>query len=346
MAGTHERPYHARVRTLTVLALAAVLVVAPATVSADSRPTTDLASVAAAPMLQASPAASPGGASPAPELSPVPSPVVSPVPSIDPCASPIPDESPAASAAPSAIPSAAPAPSAAPSPAPSVAHASAVPVSPAASAAPTIVPCPAASPDPTDEPGVGFQPGKVKLDLVKIADGLDQPTYVTGTQDGTGRLFVTERTGRVLILDPTTGKIKPFLDIRDRVDGSFGERGLHAIAPDPHYAKNGYVYVHYNSANGDTNVVRFTGKPGAGPAKTSTAKQILRFTQPFENHNGGWLGFGPDGRLYLALGDGGGNSPGDPLGNGQDRGQPLAKILRVDPATGRYSTYAWGLRNP
>ena len=114
----------------------------------------------------------------------------------------------------------------------------------------------------------------------------------------------------------------------------------------PNYAKNGHFYVHYNSPDGDTNVVRYTGKPGDGQVRTGTAKQLLRVNQPFENHNGGWLGFGPDERLYLALGDGGGNSPGDPLGNGQKRNQPLAKILRMDPDNGRYTTYAWGLRNP
>jgi len=188
-------------------------------------------------------------------------------------------------------------------------------------------------------------PGRVKVTLDKIADNLELPVYVTGTGDGSGDLFVVLRAGEVRILDPKTGKTRRFLDIRDRVD-TLNERGLHAIALDPKYAKNGQFYVHYNSADGDTNVVRFTGTPGDGQVKTGTAKQIVRFNQPFENHNGGWLGFGPDDGLYLALGDGGGNSPGDPLGNGQDRKQPLAKILRIDPDNGRYTTYAWGLRNP
>jgi glucose/arabinose dehydrogenase len=318
-------------RTITTLALTAALVVgaAAAVAAAPSTP------VAVA-MLQASPSVSP-----APSTAPSGLPAVSPAPSIDPCPSPVPSPSadPSVLPAASALPSS-PAASAAPAVSPSSVPASLVPASPDPSAAPTIDPC--ASPEPT---GRGFRPGRVRLDLEKVVDGLSQPVYVTGTGDGSGDLFVVLREGEVRILDPRTGRLRRFLDIRDRVD-TLNERGLHAIALDPRYARNGHFYVHYNGPDGDTQVVRFTGKPGDGQVRVGTAKRILRFNQPFENHNGGWLGFGPDDRLYLALGDGGGNAPGDPLGNGQDRGQPLAKILRVDPDTGRYTTYAWGLRNP
>ncbi len=315
-------------RTITSLALAALLVVGAASVSAEG-PSTQPADAQA--LLQASP-------SPVPSLLSLASPPASAVPSVDPCASPHPTLSPEPGA--SVVP-VSPAASVAPaSPSPSVAAASIAPGSPAPSAVPSFDPC--ASPEPT-EGREGFVPGRVKVTLDKIADDLDLPTYVTGTGDG--RLFVTLREGQVLILDPETGRTKRFLDIRDRVD-TFGERGLHAIALDPGYARNGRFYVHYNSADGDTNIVRFTGKPGDGPVKKSSAKTILRLNQPYENHNGGWIGFGPDRKLYVALGDGGGNDPGDPLGNGQDKGQPLAKILRVDPQSRRYSTYAWGLRNP
>ena len=320
-------------RTMISLALAAVLVVGAGSVSAESpSSTTPIAGTPAA-LLQASPSA-------APSVAPEASPLASPAPTVDPCASPVPALSPdpLASAAPSVAP-ASPVASAPPSPAPSAAPASVVPGSPVPSVEPTIDPC---GPQATEGPE-GFVPGKVKVTLDKIADGFALPTYVTGTGDG--RLFVTLRDGQVLILDPKTGKTKKFLDIRSQVD-TFGERGLHAIAIDPNYAKNGHVYVHFNSADGDTRVVRYTGKPGDGQVRTGTAKQLLRVNQPYENHNGGWLGFGPDEMLYLALGDGGGNSPGDPLGNGQDRKQPLAKILRMDPDNGRYTTYAWGLRNP
>lgn len=322
------RPTMPAMRTITSLALAAVLVVGAASVSAES-PSSQPTGAAQA-MLQASPSA-------VPSLDPAASPLPSVAPSVDPCASPEPEASPEPGA--SVVPSVEPVPSVAPSAAPSAEPSVDPAASPLPSAEPTIDPC---GPQPTEGPE-GFVPGKVKVTLDKIADGLSLPTYVTGTGDG--RLFVTLREGQVLILDPETGKTKRFLDIRDRVD-TLNERGLHAIAIDPDYAKNGRFYVHYNSADGDTNVVRFTGKPGDGQVDTSTAKSIVRFNQPYENHNGGWLGFGPDEKLYLALGDGGGNSPGDPLGNGQDRGQPLAKILRIDPASGKDSTYAWGLRNP
>ena len=327
------RPYHAPVRTITTLALAAILVAGATSALAESQPL---------PMLQASPSPLAADASPVPSV----------FPSVDPCATPLPSPAPSIDPFASAAPEASPAPSAAPSPAPSVVSAapSVVPGSPAPSVEPTLDPCstpePSTGPQATEGPD-GFAPGKVKLTLDKIADGLELPVYVTGTGDGSGDLFVVQRKGEIRILDPKTGKSKLFLDIRDRVDGTlFGERGLHAIALDPKYAKNGHFYVHYNSTNGDTNLVRFTGKPGDGQVSTRTAKQILRFKQPYENHNGGWIGFGPDGKLYLALGDGGGNTPGDPLGNGQDKSQPLAKILRVDPDTGHYTTYAWGLRNP
>ena len=307
--------------------LAAALVVGASSVSAESQPL---------PMLQASSSPAAVDTSPDPALSPAPS----AVPSVDPCASPAPSASPDPLASPAAsIVPASPATSLAPA-APSSAPASVDPaLSPAPSPVPTIDPC--ASPDPVAE----FQPSKGKLTLDTISTGLPTPIYLIGTGDGSGDLFVVLRAGEVRILDPKTGKTKRFLDIRDRVN-TVNERGLLAMALDPDYAKNGHFYVHYNSPAGDTNVVRYTGKPGDGPVRTGTAKQLLRVNQPFENHNGGWLGFGPDGRLYLGLGDGGGNSPGDPLGNGQKRNQPLAKILRVDPDNGRYTTYAWGLRNP
>jgi len=328
VAHARERAYHSPVRRITTLVLAAALVVGASSVSAESQPL---------PMLQASPSPAAVESSPDPALSPAPS----AVPSVDPCAVPVPSASPddpLPSPAASVLP-ASPAPSAPPA-APSAVPASVDPaLSPAPSAAPTIDPC--ASPTPV----AGFQPNRVRLTLDTIAEGLPTPVYVTGTGDGSGDLFVVLRAGEIRILDPKTGRTKRFLDISSRVD-TLNERGLHAMAIDPDYARNGHFYVHYNSADGDTNVVRYTGKPGDGQVQTGTAKQLLRVDQPFENHNGGWLGFGPDGRLYLGLGDGGGNSPGDPLGNGQKRNQPLAKILRMDPDNGRYTTYAWGLRNP
>src|SRR4029077_2813292 len=135
--------------------------------------------------------------------------------------------------------------------------------------------------------------------------------------------------GKILIFDPDKGTMKTFLDIRDRVD-TFNERGLHSIALHPDYAKNGRFFVYYNTSDGDTNIVEFRGKPDGGEVNPNGGRTLLGFSRPFSNHNGGWIGFGRDAYLYIASGDGGGDSPGDPYRNGQDKGDLLGSILRID----------------
>jgi cytochrome c(L) len=188
----------------------------------------------------------------------------------------------------------------------------------------------------------GKLPAAPKIALVKIADGFYDPTSVASANDGTGRIFVVERVGRVKIVD-RDGKVlpQPFLDLTKinplgtDVQTGFVEQGLYSIAFHPSFRQNGYFYVHYASLpfNGAGVVVRFQVDPRSPnvmtPERTNqTARVLLRMTRPYYNHNGGQIAFGPDGFLYIGSGDGGWE--GDPLLTGQDLGTLLGKILRID----------------
>lgn len=268
--------------------------------------------------------------------------------------------SPSVSPSPSVVPS----PTVAPSPSSPPPSASIEPTStsvPSASPAPSESVIPSA--EPTSEPRRGFAPARFQLRAERIADGLDAPVFLSGDGTGSGRLYIVERPGTIRIWEKGKVRAKPFLDIHSRVDTQ-GERGLHAVAFHPRYDRNGRLYVHYNDAAGRTHLVEFRVRDGASSVATSTARDILTLSQPEWNHNGGWIGFGPDGYLYVALGDGGGNSPGDPQRMGQRKSTLLAKVLRIDvDAKGRYGiprdnpyakgqrgfakeTWVWGLRNP
>ena len=191
----------------------------------------------------------------------------------------------------------------------------------------------------------GMLPGNPKIALVKIADGFNDPTNVANTGDGTGRLFVVERVGRIRIVGKD-GKVQkePFLDLTNinplgsDVQTGFVEQGLYAVAFHPKFKQNGYFYVHYSSLpfNGAGVVVRFQVDPAnpnvMTPERTNkTAKVILRMERPYYNHNGGQIEFGPDGYLYIASGDGGWE--GDPYGSGQDLTVLFGKMLRIDVNT-------------
>ncbi len=188
----------------------------------------------------------------------------------------------------------------------------------------------------------GDLPGNPKIALVKVADGFSDPTNVANAGDGSGRIFVVERIGRVRIVnkDGTVQK-EPFLDLTNinplgnDVQTGFVEQGLYSIAFHPNYKQNGYFYAHYASLpfNGDGVIVRFQVDPGSpdslSPKRTNeTAKVLMRIEQPYYNHNGGQIEFGPDGYLYIASGDGGWE--GDPYESGQDLTTRLAKIIRID----------------
>jgi glucose/arabinose dehydrogenase len=245
-----------------------------------------------------------------------------------------------------ASPSAAsPTPSAAPSATPSTAPALATPTAPS--------------------------PKKGSFKLTRIAFGLQSPVYVTGAGDGSGRLFTVEQAGEILILQNGALRPTPFLDIRSLV-ASGGERGLLSVAFHPQFKTNGVFVVDYTrasstlSAVGDTVIARFIAAPNANIVNPASGQILLVIKQPQPNHNGGLVKFGPDGLLYIGMGDGG--SSGDsgtghaPQGNGQSRTTLLGKMLRISVgATGPYSIpatnpnlgsgarreiWAYGLRNP
>ncbi len=160
--------------------------------------------------------------------------------------------------------------------------------------------------------------------------GLSQPVFVTG--DGAGRTYLVERTGRVLVIPSPGAAPEVFLDISDKTTTD-SERGLLGLAFPPAYAATGHLYVSYTDLSGNSRVSRFQRDPGNGNRALKASEQnLLTIAQPFANHNGGWVGFGPDGYLYAAFGDGG--SGGDPQGNAQNLATLLGKMLRLDVEAG------------
>ncbi len=166
------------------------------------------------------------------------------------------------------------------------------------------------------------------IGLEPVAEGLTQPLAVVDAGDGSGRLFVVEKPGTIRIVQDGAVLPEPFLDITDRVgDGGF-EQGLLGLAFAPNYADSGLFYVDYTDEGGNTMVSRFAVSEDPNVADPASEQAILRQEQPYPNHNGGQLAFGPDNYLYIGLGDGG--SGGDPQGNGQSLDTWLGKILRIE----------------
>lgn len=206
--------------------------------------------------------------------------------------------------------------------------------------------------------------------VTRVGAGFAQPLFVAPVPDGSGRVFVVEKAGRIRILNPATGAIAatPFLDVSAQISAD-GERGLLGLATAPDFAASGVFYVYLTNRDGDIELRRYRSAAGnrdvTDPA-SADALLTIEHSQ-FSNHNGGWIGFGPDNLLYLAVGDGGGS--GDPLGSGQNRNSLLGKILRIDvggdqfpadpsrdyliPQTNPFAggggapeVWAFGLRNP
>ncbi len=195
-----------------------------------------------------------------------------------------------------------------------------------------------------------------------LIKGLERPVWAGAPASAKGKLWVMEQAGTVWIIDLKTGERskKPFLNITDSVTRKSNEQGLLGLAFAPDYAKSGRFYVNYTELGGDTRIVRFVTKDGA-TTDASKGETILKIKQPFSNHNGGWLDFGPDGFLYIATGDGG--AANDPKNNAQDLSSHLGKLLRLDvsgskgyqiPADNAFAgkkgalpeIHAIGLRNP
>ena len=203
-----------------------------------------------------------------------------------------------------------------------------------------------------------YDPGVVDLELVPFVDGLEAPLLATHAGDGSGRVFVVEQVGRIRVVKDGELLDEPFLDISDRLV-SGGEQGLLGLAFHPDYRSNGRFFVNYTDEAGDTVVSRFRAQPNSDTA-TDSETVLLKIDQPYSNHNGGHLAFGPDGYLYIATGDGG--SGGDPHDNGQRLDTLLGKLLRIDvdrgqpyaipegnpfaDGGGEPEIWAYGLRNP
>jgi glucose/arabinose dehydrogenase len=249
----------------------------------------------------------------------------------------------------------APQPTAAPTvtlPAPVTATSSAPPpetASPQPSSTPTVSPYRSGFPDPG---GYTWSP---------VASGFDQPVDIQNAGDGSGRLFVVEKPGRIRILANWLTLPDPFLDLRGRVGAVGLEQGLLGLAFHPNFEQNGYFYVNYTDLNGNTVIARFqVSADDPNRADRQSELILLRVNQPFANHNGGGLAFGPDGYLYIGLGDGG--AAGDPAGNARNPQTLLGKMMRIDvdggqpyaiPASNPFAgggglpeIWAIGLRNP
>lgn len=208
--------------------------------------------------------------------------------------------------------------------------------------------------------GTSSQTDQISNSLIPFATGFNNPVCISHCNDS--RLFITEQPGYVRIVD-TAGNVsaQPYLDIHDRVQFG-GEQGLLGLAFHPSYSENGYLYVNYTGAGDSTHISRFTVSSGdPNLADPQSELKIMTLYQPYSNHNGGDLHFGPDGYLYIGLGDGG--SGGDPGNRAQNRNEYLGKILRIDVNQGSpYSIpssnpfynspdalgeiWAYGLRNP
>ncbi len=213
-----------------------------------------------------------------------------------------------------------------------------------ASEAPAASPDAAGSPVPAG-PVEAFDPATVQLRADLFVDGLEAPVYITSDGTGSSCLYVVERAGRVRVVGlDGIPRVRPFLDISALVTES-AEQGLHAIAFHPDFAANGRFFVHYNDKEGRTQIAEYRGTPCRAAGKKAV-KSLLREEQPFINNNGGWIGFGPDGYLYIPLGDGGGSSPGDPNGIGQSKTTRLSKVLRIDVDVRSDKLYAIPKSNP
>lgn len=204
----------------------------------------------------------------------------------------------------------------------------------------------------------------VNYQLVEVASGFSHPLYVTHAGDGSNRLFVVEQGGKIKIIADGAILPTPFLDVSRLISQSalgdgYTEQGLLGLAFHPDYAENGLFYVNYTDRGGNSVVARFSvSATDPNLADGESGEQLLYLQQPYRNHNGGHMAFGPDGYLYISFGDGG--SGGDPEGNGQNLTSLLGTILRIDVDTpgygipadnpfadggGRPEIWAWGLRN-
>jgi glucose/arabinose dehydrogenase len=201
-----------------------------------------------------------------------------------------------------------------------------------------------------------------RLATEKVAEGFERPVWAGMPKGSEGKLWVMEQAGIVWIVDLETGKRaeQPFLDIRGDVSREDNEEGLLGLAFAPDFAKSGRFYVNFTDKKKHTQIKRFTSADKL-TTDPGTGELLLQFDQPWRNHNGGWISFGPDGMLYIGNGDGG--AANDPKNSGQSMDTLLGKILRIDvsgetgykcppdnPFVKKSGTkpeiWAYGVRNP
>jgi glucose/arabinose dehydrogenase len=224
-----------------------------------------------------------------------------------------------------------------------------------------VIPMPTPSPNCTPTPE--SEPIAMPIDEIElqwIVGGLAKPLFLTHAADS--RLFIVEQQGTIQVITPD-GAVgdSPFLNIIDRTNSSRNEQGLLGLAFHPNYQQNGRFFVNYTHADGSTVVSEFNVSADPNLADANSEQQILKIAQPYANHNGGMVGFGPDGYLYIGLGDGG--SQNDPENRAQNLNALLGKILRIDINTGdaygipadnpfvandsaRNEIWSYGWRNP
>ena len=214
-------------------------------------------------------------------------------------------------------------------------------------------------------------PTNLQLELLPVASGLRQPLDLQDAMDGSGRLFVVEQRGSIRVIENGTLLSAPFLDL-SAVPGfvvSGGEQGLLGLAFHPNFRANGRFFLNYTTrrltGQLQTVIAEYQASPPSANTAVGAERIVMTYDQPFVNHNGGGLAFGPDGFLYIGAGDGG--NEGDPAGNGQNLNTVLGKLLVIDvdapPAPGldyaipannpfagqpgrRGEIWAYGLRNP
>ena len=204
-------------------------------------------------------------------------------------------------------------------------------------------------------------PDPAGYNWVQVASGVEKPTGIAFLPGSTDRFVILSQPGTITLFQNNQALPTLFLDITRKVGSRGNEQGLLGIAFHPQFEKTGYFYINYTDTNGNTVIARYQMMANdPNQADPGSEKVLLRVKQPFANHNGGSMMFGPDGYLYMGLGDGG--SGGDPYGNGQNLNTDLGKLLRVDvnqgdpyaiPADnpfakggGNPEIWAYGLRNP
>jgi len=213
---------------------------------------------------------------------------------------------------------------------------------------------------PVGAASTGARVMEPEIDLVPVvAQGLRSPLYLTHAGDGSGQLFVVEQSGTIRVIVNGALLEKPFLDITNRIL-SGGERGLLGLAFHPNHRKNGRFFVNYNRRDDGATVLAEYRRQGLALQAGTEERILMVVPQPYANHNGGMVTFGPDGFLYIGRGDGG--SRGDPQNRAQNTAELLGKILRIDVdaappygipadnpfarAGGRPEVFAYGIRNP